>query len=251
MAKLTVFNHRFLHRLLEAVPENLPKYEEDESWVEDWANGESWELPTACELAAPLKLMRLTGKEFYDVENAIALHKALPSLTPVQAQDPRLWARLTHVELWDYMRQRWPIERYKNKDESFRVGRIRERYFVTQRQSRALMRNGAARLWWAAKLTFDAERDNPYELTHVLLKSLDLAKNLLERNFGRAQRLTHTFLDFVLKNKEECLENGNESRLLVRRMTKALNFHGGICLLDCMTRKETVEFLTREKAKPR
>ena len=95
----------------------------------------------------------------YDVENAVRLHKALPSLTPVQVQDPRLWARLTHVELWQYMRTRWPVERYDKRDVA--IGRVRERYFVTQRQSRALVRNGAARLRRASKLTFDPERKTP------------------------------------------------------------------------------------------
>ena len=38
----------------------------------------------------------------YDFENAVQIHECY-QLTPVQASDPRLWARLTHVETWDYM----------------------------------------------------------------------------------------------------------------------------------------------------
>jgi hypothetical protein len=111
------------------------------------------------------------------------------------------------------------------------------------------MRNGAARLWWAAKLTYDPERSNAYELTHVLLSSLDIAKNLLERNFGRIPRLMHTFLDFLLRNKKQCIDSGNSSRLVVRHLTKALNLHGGVCVLDCMNRRDTATFLQAEMQK--
>jgi hypothetical protein len=45
----------------------------------------------------------------------------------------------------------------------------------------ALLRNGAARLWWSAHLSYDPDRENQYELTAVLLARLDTAKNLLER----------------------------------------------------------------------
>ncbi|MBN8625466.1 MAG: hypothetical protein J0M17_08260 [Planctomycetes bacterium] len=247
MSTLSVLNRGFLHKLQESIEKNLARYRRNESWLEDWAGDEPWELPTSIEVAEPLKLLLPTEKDLFDFENAVRLHKALPTLTPVQAQDPRLWTRLTHVELWNYMRLRWPIERYENKEKA--VGRMREQYFVAQRQSRALIRNGAARLWWAARLTYDPDRANAYELTHVLLKSLDIAKNLLERNFGRAPTLTRTFLDFVLRNKHECLASGNSSRLVVRHLTKALNFHGGICVLDCMSPKELNAFLDSEKAK--
>ena len=124
---------------------------------------------------------------------------------------------------------------------------IRDRYFVVQRQSRALVRNGAARLWWAAKMTCDPDRDNPYELTHVLLSRLDIYKNLLERNFGRAMGVTRTFLEFLLLNKEECLSSGDKPRQLVRDLSKAVNLHGGICVLDCKTSTALMDFLKREK----
>ncbi|HEV8071510.1 MAG TPA: DUF6339 family protein [Planctomycetaceae bacterium] len=246
MPVLKAFTKQFVHRLEVAIEDNLARYQEDDPWVAQWAGNESWEMNTPCEIAASLAMALPDETNLYDLENAIRIHKALPSLTPVQAQDPRLWTRLTHVELWKYMRARWPIERYLQKKEAA-IGPIRERYFVAQRQSRALVRNGAARLWWAAKLTFDPNRDNPYELTHVLLTSLDIAKNLLERSFGRSPRITRTFLDYLLRHKDECLQSGNRSRLIVRHLAKALNFHGGVCVLDCMTPREIVSFLNAQK----
>jgi len=244
MQYVHAINRQFLNRLLKSAPENLDRYTEDETWIEEWAGDAAWEFATPCELAAPLELLP-DHQKIFDLENAIRIHKALPTLTPVQAQDPRLWTRLTHVELWGYMQSRWPGDKYPEPERN--LNWIRSHYFVAQRQSRALVRNGLARLWWAAKMTCDPDRDNPYELTNVLLSSLDIYKNLLERNFGRAMGVTRSFLEFLLLNKEECLCSGDKARNLVRDLSKAVNLHGGICVLDSKTNTALVDFLNREK----
>ncbi len=245
MQHVHALNRQFMNRLLESVSENLSHYTEEEPWVEDWAGDAAWEFSTPCELAAPLELLLPDDQNFFDLENAIRIHKALPALTPIQAQDPRLWTYLTHVELWEYMQVRWPGDKYPESEKN--VKWIHSHYFVAQRQSRALVRNGAARLWWAAKMTCDPDRTNPYELTHVLLSRLDIFKNLLERNFGRATTVTRTFLEFLLLNKEECLTSGDRARNLVRDLSRAVNLHGGICVLDSMSSTALTNFFNREK----
>lgn len=246
MEQVNALNRQFMNRLLGAVPDNLDRYMEEDSWVEDWAGDSAWEFPTPCELATPLELLHPDDRNLFDLENSIRMHKALPNLTPVQAQDPRLWTHLTHVELWDYMQVRWPGNRYPDDAEQ-NVKWIHSHYFVAQRQSRALVRNGAARLWWGAKITCDLDRENPYELTGVLFKRLDIFKNLLERNFGRATMVTRTFLEFLLLNEDECLSSGDKPRRLVRDLSRAVNLQGGICVLDSKPSTALMDFLNREK----
>lgn len=97
----------------------------------------------------------------------IRFHRALRHLTPLQARDPRIWTRLAHMEFWPYMRLRWPVEKHmSNRNSAARF--VESRYFVEQSPSRALLRNGVARLWWTAQLSHDPDRDNPHELTTVL-----------------------------------------------------------------------------------
>ena len=118
----------------------------------------------------------------FDYENARSIHQQLSGLTPVLAADPRLWARLTHVECWDHMQLHWPV------DDSKSARFIRERYFFAGTNSRALLRNGISRLWWSAAMTHDEKRkNNKYELTKVILSRLDLAQQLLERSFSRGK----------------------------------------------------------------
>lgn len=246
MERIRASNRQFMNRLLESVTDNLDRYTADESWVEEWAVNAAWEFPTPCEIAGSLELLNPDDLNLFDLENAIRIHKALPNLTPMQAQDSRLWTHLTHVELWKYMQVRWPGDKYSDPERN--VKWIRSHYFAAMKpHSRALLRNGAARLWWGARMTCDPDRDNPYELTRVLFYHLDIFKNLLERNFGRAATVTRTFLEFLLLNKDECLISGDKPRRLVRDLSRAVNLHGGICLLDSKTSTALMDFLNREK----
>jgi hypothetical protein len=240
---LKAFNFDFMKRLFDALSTNVELYSSEESWVRQWAGQSSWEFNTPFVLKTDLELSTAEDGSFCDLENSIRLHSALSDLTLVQAQDPRLWTHLTHVELWDYMRSRRP-KRYPNPYENVRY--ITRHYFVHGGRARSLIRNGASRLWWAAKLTHDNKRDDPYELTAVLFSSLDLLKNLLERNFGRSPAVTRAFLEFVRRNEDICLRRGTRSRNLIRDLSRAINMHGGMCLLDSKAIPAIIDFLSRE-----
>jgi hypothetical protein len=225
------------------MPKNLRKYLANPVWVNLVGTSYDRDVPTSLALRDSLDLLFQEGEDHKDIENAIRLHKAMPEITRLQARDPRLWTRLTHLELWPYMRQRWPIEKYMKDGEPKAIGRVLERYFVPRSQSRALIRNGAARLWWAAHLTFDAKRPNNYELTAVLFKTLDIAQQILERGLGRAPAVLTGFLEFLLHHDTELLAPGNANRVRIRTLAKFLNMHGGVCILDCLSKPEIMVLL--------
>ena len=240
---LSVLRGNFLNKLQGSISENLRRYEEDKAWLDEVSEAHSF--PTGVELAAPLQLLDPDGDDLKDVENAKRLHKALPNLSPVQARDPRLWARLAHVEFWSYMRKRWDASKHASKTAK-EATYIRTHYFVAQSASRALVRHGIARLWWYAKVTHDAERNNPYELTHVLLSMLDITQQILERSYGRAPTVAAGFLDFLLQNKKKLLATGNDNRIRIRHLAKHLNLRGGYSILDCLTKQDVITLLDNE-----
>lgn len=123
---------------------------------------------------------------------------------------------------------------------------MKAHYFVPQAQSRALLRNGIARLWWYGHLTHDSTRTDPFELTAVLLSSLDTAKNLLERNMGRAPHVRFAFLDFIRTNGDRLGLSAGQRRSRIRETAKLLNLRGGVTLLDCLTRDELAAMLDEE-----
>lgn len=202
-------------------------------------------LATGVEVVEPVCLDFPENGNLKDTENAICFHKALRHLTPLQARDPRLWTRMTHVDFWQYMRLRWPVEKHMG-NEGRAVRFVESRYFVPQSQSRALLRNGIARLWWTAQLSYDADRDNPYELTAVLLSTLDITQQIVERGMSRANNIIKGFLEFLHRNSSTLLIGGDKNRTRIRRLAKHLNMHGGVCILDLLSQSEIMHILDRE-----
>ena len=114
---------------------------------------------------------------------------------------------------------------------------------MPQAQSRALLRNGIARLWWYSHLTHNPRRADPFELTAVLLSYLDIAQQLLERNMGRAANLRTCFLDYIRTKGDRLGNTASQRRDRIREMAKLLNLRGGVTLLDCLGTVELVAIL--------
>ena len=159
---LELFRNNFVLHLRAAIGENLARYSERKPFAGRGAPRDQIRLTSALEPCVPLRLELPDGRDLKDLENAKIVHRAFPELTPLQARDPRLWTRLTHVECWDYMRKRWDVDRVVGAD-SRKEEFLRWRYFLRRHESRALLRNGIARLWWYAHLTHDRNRADPYE----------------------------------------------------------------------------------------
>ena len=248
MSSVAIFKSTLVNALRSSITTNLDKYLRDDVWVAEVSTKSNRDMQTGVELAEPLYLDFPENGNLKDIENAIRFHKALRHLTPLQARDPRLWTRLAHMEFWPYMRIRWPAEKHmSNRDRAVRV--IEWRYFVAQSQSRALLRNGIARLWWTAQLSHDPDRDNPYELTKVLLSTLDITQQIVERNMGRASNIIRGFLDFLLRNSETLLTGGGRNRVRIRRLAEHLNMCGGVCVLDLLSQGEVMDLLNKKLAR--
>lgn len=245
MNPLVIFKGTFVHSLRASVSANLPKYQRNQSWTHEIGAQAAREMQTEVQFRESLSLHEPKDRNLMDVENSIRLHGTLRHLTPLQARDPRLWTHLSHVECWQYMRKRWPVERHiSQRDRAARF--VLAHYFVPQSQSRALLRNGIARLWWYAHLTYDPERENPYELTSILLSTLDITQQILERSLGRAPNVMLGFLEFLSRNKDVLLGGGNANRDRIRRLAKFLNLHGGVSILDCFSKGEIIDLLQKE-----
>ena len=242
---LFIFKSTLVNALCSSIPANLNKYLCGDVWVAEVSTKSGRDMQTGVEPLGNLDLDIPGAGNLKDFENAVKFHKALKHLTPLQARDPRLWTRLAHVEFWPYMRKRWPVDKHiGNSGRACRF--IKTHYFVSQSQSRALIRNGIARLWWAAHLSFDPGRSNQYELTDILFSTLDITQQILERGLGRADNVIKSFLEFLLRNRETLLAAGNKSRERIRLLAKYLNMYGGVCILDLLSRSEIMDVLDAE-----
>ena len=247
--KIHLIKQEALEKLEAHVQSNLSHYCDKDpflkSFFEDELNEQQWDfLSSYPDVEFNLKV---SSSPKDDVENAIHIFKQLQFLTPSEATDKRLWAYLTHIYAWDYMKERWSVaatiekskkDYYKKTQdkslEDFILGKgtsfINERYFF---RSKFLYRQGLARLWWSAHLTYDDTRDDPFELLRVLFHNQDIATQVLERSFSHSRKTHHAFLQYL---KERFLDKGiNIKREPLRDMTKYIMFVRNVKLIDTLS----------------
>lgn len=188
---------------------------------------------------SPEKLkLRFRGKgesASNDIENAIAVYEAFPDLTEAQASDQRLWSYLTHVTLRSYVQTRWPLAGSPEQlasDATAKAVAIRSIlwHWFASGSDRMLRRNAIARLWWAVHLTRapwerdaffeDLKTSDPYRFTKVLLSAQDIYSQVLERGFGRDNRMLITILEFLETNPDM---HRNQIRALMKELNLELS----------------------------
>jgi len=192
----------------------------------------------------PLHLEILNTPTQYKIDNTIELDPEndfkssriifdeLGNLSLTQANDRRLWVHLTHSRFFKYTKKRWNI----GSDSSNNA--ILDRFHFEGAGLSTRMRNSISRLWWAAKVTYDANRTNPYELTELIWRKQDLFMNLVERSYGTYPSVIYGFLEFY---KEHPDLNDN----ILRMLYKGLNAMGGVLVLNLLTSDKIKEELSK------
>lgn len=230
--KLKILDQDYLEKL-QRLPENQRSgwYSRSNGWLDVFFENKKWYLQTKIELEGTIDLVMDGDPPSTDLENSIRVYNILGrKISPVQASDSRLWTCLCHDMFWDYMIWRWP---------PIKDGTISDRYLASGNSSRSLSRNGIARLWWFAHLTYDSARSDPYELTRIFLRHQDIPHNMLERNLGRNKIVLHAALDFLKRRTDV---SGKDDYV---KLAKILNKLGGVRLLDCLSTQEITSYLEK------
>jgi hypothetical protein len=231
---LKYFTDQFHAKLRRAAEANLERYKSPGSWVESCAGGSIYCRDTGVAAPTLRPLIMPDGSEKRDLENAQIVYEDLKALDTVQATDERLWAWLAHVQYWEYMTQRWGLEdRQREKPVQF----IHDRYFLRTHGIGSLVRHGIARLWWFGYLTHDPKRNDPYELTKILLSSQDIQTGLLQRGLGKNRDIRTAALQYFAQRADQietlAKRRGGVGRV-AQHLCKGLNFAGGVYLLDAL-----------------
>lgn len=180
-----------------------------------------------------------------DVECAILLYETLPDLNGVFASHAPLWTHLSHFELLDYMRKRWPnidkTDKGEPKDDEQSINYIKHYWFYG-----TAMNTWLSSLWWSVHMTVDKKRTDPYELTRVLFFQEDMRT----RTFGTYMIFRHepariAILEFIRDNREGILKNDFQDK--VRYLMKDLNLLGGSKQLAYMDKEYFVNYLNNRK----
>lgn len=183
-----------------------------------------------------------------DTEDAIVLHKWLTQACPPIPRsvfgDERLWTALCHGSFADYMVRRWGTDLpddtqpddeqndAKGKPEGY--GRISIRFFVKGASQRGIVRNGLARLFWAADLAL--ETDGTYDLVKQMFRKQDIHQNIIERSMCIDSNLTKKML-----KEFELLDDEALSKAKIQLVAKLVNGAGGTRTLETVSRDDMAD----------
>lgn len=233
-----------LDLLVSDIPNNIERYDAKPKWIDDYFEEKGMGSYFFNSMISVPDVDLIIGDSKTDFKNAVALYSALKdTLNPVQASDLRLWAFLAHNTYWDYMRERWAIDVPEDDDEAEAeanklVARVGSRYFFKASKGKAFVRQGIARLYWSAHLTYDDENSNPFEYTEYFLSKQDIFAVSTERSLARNKTLLLAALK-VLK------ENGDLKRKDIRQYFLRLNQAGGLLVLDSLSAASAYDLAKR------
>ncbi len=162
-----------------------------------------------------------------DYTTAIAIYEAFDNISPVYAQQDDLWVYLTHVDLFEYVKERWSLPS-DLPDEDI-VNHIEHHWFRDKFQ---FFRTTFAGFWWNVKLTVSPELDDKYELTKYLFKNTEFRTS----SFGELPLIRYSeamkgILKFVRDN-ESLFSTGFNAK--ARYMRHLFNILGGYKNLACL-----------------
>lgn len=234
-----------LSLLVSDIPNNIERYDLKEKWIDEYFDLKGIGNYCFNSMISVPDVELTIGDSKTDFENAVKIYDSFrKSLNPVQASDLRLWAYLAHNTYWDYMRERWAIDIPSEEDddgaESNKLAaRIGSRYFFKASKGKAFVRQGIARLYWSAYLTYDDNnKNNPYEYTEYFLSKQDIFAVSTERSLARNKVLLLSALK-VLK------EHGELKRNSIRQYFLKINQAGGLLVLDSLSSDSAYDLAKR------
>ena len=108
MNKLFYISEKVINQLEGNIVDNMSAYEGD--GFADSAEELAWQIPLddgkQYDLSALDALSTGEGSAS-EIENSLAVWRAMANLSPMLASEPRIWTRLSHVECFQYTKERW------------------------------------------------------------------------------------------------------------------------------------------------
>ena len=227
------------------IQNNVSRYNSKDKWIDSYFEEKGiGKYAFSSGIAVP-DVNLIAGDSSTDFVNSKNLFEAFKvSLSPIQASDLRLWAYLAHDTYWEYMRKRWAIDVVSDDDDedtgtNKMIARIGSRYFFKASKGKAFVRQGIARLYWGAYLTYDeTNTKDPYEITEYFFSKQDIFAVSTEHALARNKALLIGALK-ALKNY------GELKRKDVRKFFVKLNQAGGIVVFDSLTIEDAYRLAQR------
>ena len=238
--KLRLLNDSALRALKKGIHGHLSDYQHDDcAWIEAFLSerGNTF-ISKIDDVDVDLLIPTEDNRKEFDGINAARIHAAFPGITASIATDERLWATLCHGKFYSFMKARWPVKTIQ-KTQTL-DGIVLQRYFFYRNDPRkSLERNGLSRLWLSADMTYDPDRNNPYELTEVMLQNTNFVFHLFGRKFSSNRIILQGTLEAILMLEKEY--GKSVSKTPCKEYARRLNLIGGASLLDLWSKDDAIK----------
>lgn len=183
-----------------------------------------------------------TGRAETDLKDSLLIADVLKDLSPSLANEERIWARLSHVEAFDYSKRRWLQNGMSDEDV---LGSV-EKHFFARTQTRLRDDHALSRLWWNGQIARHCYPENPGRALELMLTRLDVRSNIVERVWLTGRRKLAGALFRAMDSDAFVLQ----SEASFREVMKAVNLLGGGIVFEAMTDSQVDDFLKmcRERA---
>lgn len=188
MEQQRVFTNGYVSTLLDAVSKgDLEAYSD----LDHFAYDESQYLIVE-DLIKPQNLLSQMMAAETDGEAAKALFRAYARLTPVQAAYDPFWVYLSHVDLYGFVRRRWPDIETDKRPSNY----VKEHWF-----GKDIMQSLSG-WWWTVYYTVGEDKED-FTLTDFLFnRREDLRQNLGTSALFRHRPFTRALLSFLIDNDD-------------------------------------------------
>jgi len=233
--KLKCLSEKTANELYDNILLNTDRYRE--TGFSDVSTDYGWsvELQVYVDLD-PLKDLEGSPGQEFEVKNSLLVWQSLKELTPGLASENRVWARMTHVEGFQYAKERW----LDTNSEASIVKSVQEHFFADTR-TKYRDDNALSRLWWVAyiaSLAYPLEQKTVLEL---ILSKADIRSNFIERpQISSRPKLAAGILRTMLQDNWVISKEEN-----YRLFMKQVNKLGGGILFEVWNNGEIDEFMRK------
>lgn len=226
-----------LTNLLDGIEENTPYYKENGFQYLLNLKQNTMEIGLKADLT-PLNDLIMDNAQESEVENSLLVWKSLQGIPASLATENRFWALLSHVNCYEYTKNRWPQTISDNKEES--TNQIKKHFFAIGRGGYR-DDNSISRLWWNAYIANKLRPTNIRSALELILKTADIRSGLIERPLS-FYRLN---LSKAILEKIELVDTITTREINFREFMKQINLLGGGVLFECMDYQQCTSFVDK------
>jgi len=219
-------------KLQQDIHSNLSRYRG--AGFGDVASRPDWAIECKFEYD-PLPLSKLDA-ENSEYDNSLLVWQALSLLPTSLACEGRIWARLSHVECFEYAKARW-LPSADSDDQT--ASAVQLHFFATTMTARR-DDNAIARLWWSAKIASRiAGEGDIADTLKLITMTADIRSNIVERTMMMSRPVLARAVIEVMQSVPAV--HGSEAAF--REFMKMLNRSGGGIVFERLAPKDVLAFV--------